>query len=311
MSAVTAGSWQINPADVSAIEAFLLRRMREFAAGDHASVYVGSGFDVRGLREWEPGDAMSAIDWAQSSINNFSPLITRQLEQNSAATVMVAADASLSTHCGPAGAQVRTTIHRCLAVLGLSAAFSQDRFGLVAFDDRCRPLGSLRPRAGKAHAMHCLSMYAQCVDERTRGDDGADSGELIAELESFLRSSSLLVLVSDCLLEGIDGLIERFALLTGEHDVILVMVDARPMFALPPVGAGWVEIFDVETGESRTVSRAAAAEMIGRVDEWQQAVVRQARSQGLDIVRVGAGRWELEEALSTCFAARRLQKLRG
>lgn len=299
-------SWLIDPADVSALETFLLRRMRDHTAGDHTSVYAGSGFDVMGLREWEPGDAMSAIDWAQSSLNNFSPLITRQLEQDSAATVMVAADASLSTHCGPAGAQLRTTIMRCLAVLGLSAAFCQDRFGLVAFDDRCRPLGTLRPRGGKAHAMHCLSLYAQCSD-----GDAVGSGDLIRELESHLRTSSLLVLASDCLLADIDDLIERFAALTGEHDVLVVMVDARPAFAVPPVSAGWLEIYDVETGETRTVSRAAAVQMLERIDEWQGAVMRHARTRGLDVVRVGAGRWQLEEALSACFARRRLQKLRG
>lgn len=298
--------WLINPADVSELEMFLLRRMREHTAGDHASVYAGAGFNVVGLRDWQPGDPMSAIDWAQSSLNNFSPLITRQLEQDSAATVIVAADASLSTHCGPGGAQLRTAILRCLAVLGLSAAFCQDRFGLVAFDDRCRPLGTLRPRGGKAHAMHCLSLYAQCSDG---GADG--SGDLIAQLESHLRTSSLVVLVSDCLLADIDDLIERFAVLTGEHDVLVVIVDARTAFALPSVSAGWLEIYDVETGEARTISRAAAAQMIERIEEWQRAVVLHARTRGLDAVRVGAGRWEIEETLSTCFARRRLQKLRG
>jgi hypothetical protein len=154
--------------------------------------------------------------------------------------------------------------------------------------------------------MHCLSLYAQCSDDRKAG-----SGELIPQLESHLRSSSLLVLVSDCLLAGIDELLERFAVLRGEHDVLVVMVDARPVFAVPPVSAGWLEIYDVETGESRTVSRADAAAMIERIDEWQTAMVRHARSRGLDIVLVGAGRWELEETLSTCFASRRLQKMRG
>ena len=50
-------------------------------------------------------------------------------------------------------------------------------------------------------------------------------------------------------------------MLTGEHDVLVVMVDARPAFAVPPINAGWLEFYDVETGETRTVSRAAAAEM--------------------------------------------------
>lgn len=299
-------SWLINPSEVSELETFLLRRMREHTLGDHASVFAGSGFDVAGLRDWEPGDAMSAIDWAQSSLNNFSPLITRQLEQDSTATVMVAADASLSTHCGPAGAQMRTTVLRCLAVLGLSAAFCQDRFGMVAFDDGCLPLASLRPRSGKSHAMHCLSLYAQCS---ARNDGG--SGDLIAHIESHLRSSSLVVVVSDCLLADFDALLERLAVLTGEHDVLLVTVDARPAFDLPRVSAGWLEIYDVETSETRVISRTAAEQMVQRIDEWQQSAMQDARLRGLDVVRVAGGRWELEEALCACFARRRLRKLRG
>ena len=49
----------INPPTCRADRAFLLRRMREYAAGDHASVIAGTGFNMVGLREWEPGDAMS------------------------------------------------------------------------------------------------------------------------------------------------------------------------------------------------------------------------------------------------------------
>lgn len=301
-----APAWSVDPADVSELEAFLLRRMRDHTAGDHKSVYAGSGFDVTGLRDWEPGDAMSGIDWAQSSLTNFSPLIVRQLEQDSVATVMVAADASLSTHCGPAGEQLRSAILRCLTVLGLSAALCQDRFGLVAFDDRGRPLGTLRPRGGKAHAMHCLSLYARCSSE-----GGEGSGDLRVELEAYLRSASLVVLVSDCLLADIDATIDGFAALAGEHDVLIVIVDARATFALPSVNAGWLEIADVETGETRTISRAAALQMVERIDDWQRAVEQRARARGLDVVRIGAGRWEMEEALAACFARRRLQKLRG
>jgi uncharacterized protein (DUF58 family) len=296
--------WWTDPADVTALEMFLLRRMREHTAADHASIYAGTGFNVVGLRDWEPGDPMSAIDWAQSSLNNFSPLVTRQLEQDSVATIMVVADASLSTQCGPPGAQLRTTILRCLAVLGLSAALCQDRFGVVTFDDRGRPIDSLRPRGGKAHAMHCLSLYARCAAR-----DGA--GDLLTHIESHLRTSSLVVLVSDCLSIEKDALIERLALLTGEHDVLIVMVDARAAFALPTVNSGWLDVYDVETGDMRTISRAAAVQMVERIETWQQQVVRDASGRGLDVVLVGAGRWELENALFACFARRRLQKLRG
>ena len=306
MSGRAASPWVIDTADVSALELFLLRRMREHASGDHASVFAGGGMDLRGLREWEPGDSMSDIDWAQSSIHNFSPLITRQFEQDSAATVMVAADASLSTRGGSPSAPMRATLLRCLAVLGMSAAFAQDRFGMVAFGDTGRPMRALRPRAGKAHVLHCLSQYVSCSESAERGE-----GDLMAQLEAHLRGNSLLVLLSDGLLASIDTLIERLAALSGEHDVLVVLVDAREAFAIPPVNAGWLETVDVETGETCTMSRAAALAMRERIAGWQAGVFHRAQARGVEVVIVDADRFRMAETLASCFTRRRLRKLRG
>ena len=82
------GSWKVGVAEeplvnlreIAEIELFIIKRMKEFTLGDHASVFKGSGFNFVGVRDWEPGDRMSSIDWAQSSMTNFSPLITRDFE---------------------------------------------------------------------------------------------------------------------------------------------------------------------------------------------------------------------------------------
>ena len=71
---------EINLQEIAEIELFILKRMKEFTLGDHASVFKGSGFNFVGIRDWEPGDRMSNIDWAQSSLNNFSPLVTREFD---------------------------------------------------------------------------------------------------------------------------------------------------------------------------------------------------------------------------------------
>ena len=115
--------------------------MKEFTLGDHASVFKGSGFNFVGMRDWEPGDRLSSIDWAQSSLTNFSPLITREFEQDSNATIVAVADASLSTRCGVARRADRRGHRRAVAAVGLSAVFFQDMFGLVTFDDRLRAAG--------------------------------------------------------------------------------------------------------------------------------------------------------------------------
>ena len=90
------------PSEIAEIELFILKRMKEFTLGDHASVFKGPGFNFVGVRDWEPGDRMSSIDWAQSSLTNFSPMITREFEQDSNAAIVAVADASLSTRCGVA-----------------------------------------------------------------------------------------------------------------------------------------------------------------------------------------------------------------
>src|SRR5678816_387704 len=113
----------VNLQEIAEIELFIIKRLKEFTLGDHASVFKGNGFNFVGVRDWEPGDRMSSIDWAQSSMTNFSPLITRDFEQDSNATIVAVADASLSTRCGVRGVPIAAAIARAVAAAGLSAMF--------------------------------------------------------------------------------------------------------------------------------------------------------------------------------------------
>src|SRR6185436_2878900 len=121
----------VNLTEIAEIELVILRRMREYTLGDHSSVFKGPGFNFVGIRDWEPGDRMSSIDWAQSSLTNFSPMIVRDFEQDSNAAIVAVADASLSTRCGVDGTMVAVAVARALAAVGLSATFFQDMFGVL------------------------------------------------------------------------------------------------------------------------------------------------------------------------------------
>lgn len=304
MSATAPDEMLVNPAEIAELEVFTLRRMREHTQGEHASIFSGAGFNVVGVREWEPGDPMSSIDWPQSSIRNFSPLITRQLEQDSTATLLLAADASRSTFFG-SEMTVRQAIARGIAVLGLSAAFCQDQVGMVVFDDRCKPVTVLRPRSGRGHVMHCLTSYASGTSE---GDVQSD---LVMQIRACLRTVSMVVVISDFLMADAPQLLDRLSRLAAQHDVLLVMIDARMAFELHAGDAGWIELYDVETGQTRTVSRRQLTRLREDIAQWQQQLARQAALRGMDLLLAGAGRGEMERALFEFFAARRLQKLRG
>ena len=180
--------------------------MKEFTLGDHASVFKGAGFNFVGLRDWEPGDRMSSIDWAQSSMTNFSPLITREFEQDSNAAIVAVADASLSTRCGMAGVTIATAIARAVAAAGLSAMFFQDRFGIVTFDERFGQLAAARPRIGRSHLLYCLDLYRRSLSQERDPDRVQD---IVSAIESQVRKASLVPVISDFLFPDAGALIAR------------------------------------------------------------------------------------------------------
>ena len=295
----------VDLSEIAEIELFIAKRMKELTLGDHAGVFKGPGFNFVGLRDWEPGDRTSSIDWAQSSLANFSPMITREYEQPSNAAIIAVADASLSTRCGAAGTPIAAAIARSIAAVGLSAVFCQDLFGLVTFDGSFRQIAASRPRIGKSHVVHCLDLYQACA----AADVSEQQGDFTATISAHLRRTSLVPVISDFLFADAGRVIAELSLLNAVHDVFLIMVDVRFAYRLPDVSAGWIDIFDVETGRTRTLSRRELRRLVTRIEDWQEEIQRRARDSDLDIVRVGLDRWEMETALVSFVAERRLRKL--
>lgn len=293
----------VSLADIAEIELFVLKRLRELTLGDHLSVFSGPGFDFVGLRDWEPGDRVTSIDWAQSSLSNFSPMVTRQYDQNSTATIVAVADGSLSTRCGPLGAPIASTVARAVAAIGLSAVFCQDLFGMITFDEGFRQLASARPGVGKSHVMYCLDLYAR----RQRIERPRAQVDVSATIGSHLRKTSIVPVISDFLFADAPRVVGELAMLNARHDVFLVVVDARAAFDLPTVGAGWVDTVDVETGRTQVVSRREFGRLGDRIEEWQQQILEIARDQDLDVLRIGPDRSAMETALVEFMAERRLR----
>lgn len=295
----------VSLADISEIELIILKRMKDVTIGDHRSRQHGSGFDFLGLRDWQAGDRPSAIDWAQSSLRNFSPLVVREFEQPSTATVSVIADRSASTACGADGVPIAAVIARAIATIGMSAVFFQDQFGLVTFNEGFETLGTLRPRTGKAHVVHCLDAYQRGIglQEATR------VGELGPTLSGYFRSTSLLPVVSDFLFDKPEGTLKQLARLNAVHDVFLVMIDSSFAFDLPPISGGWIETMDVESGKARVLSRAEYRRLGVRVREWQDTVEALAKGLDLAVVRIGRDTAASDIALSEFVAERRLRKM--
>lgn len=295
----------ISLADITEIELIILRRMKEVTLGDHRSHSHGPGFDYVGTREWQPGDGFSGIDWAQSSLTNFSPLIIREFAQPSTATVLAVADRSLSTRCGLDGVPIAASLARAIATIGLSAVFFQDLFGLMTFDAGMKDVSVVRPRIGRSHVMHCLDAY-----EHQRGLQEVKYVEsLSTTIASFVRRTALIPFISDFLFDDARSVLNELALLSSSHDTFVVLLDAAFAFELPRVSAGWIEIYDVETGQARVVSRSEAGKMSDRIRGWQDDVAKMALDFDLDVIRIGTDSVKSDLALAEFVSERRLRKV--
>ncbi len=278
--------------------------MREFTIGEHSSLFRGAGFNFVGLRDWQPGDRFETIDWPQSTLTNFSPLIVREFEQPSTSSVMAVADRSASTRCGIDGVPIAAIITRAIATIGMSAVFFQDSFGLMTFDRDFQGLAALRPRIGKGHVIHCLDAY----QSGTGLQEVRQGPSLSATLTGFLRKTSLVTVVSDFLADDVGPTLQELALVNSVHDVFVTLVDASFAFQVPRLSAGWVDAFDVESGRSRVMSRREAARLSDRTRGWQDEVARQAKDAGLDVIRLGLDPTKFDLALLEFVAERRLRR---
>jgi uncharacterized protein (DUF58 family) len=302
----------VNLDEIAEMELIVSRRLQERTAGEHRSRAEGAGFDFVGVRDWHSGDRLSAIDWPQSTFTNFAPLQVREFDQPSTATVMAVADLSLSTRCGVVRGLSRTeqatpissAVARAIAVIGLSAAFFQDRFGLIAFERDFSHLAGVAPRAGRNHVVHCLQAYLarQALEPVMHG------GSVSTTLAGSFRTTSLVPFISDFLFDEAFEMINELARLDATHDVFLVLIDSAFAFAMPDVSSNWIEVEDAETGTTRTVSRRTFAALGVRVREWQAQVEQAARDADLDVVRVGMDAQKDALALGEFVAERRLRK---
>ena len=226
--------------------------------------------------------------------------------------MILVADRSASTRCGAdpsatgdrRGLQIATLIARSIATIGMSAVFFQDSIGLVTFDEGFHTLGAVRPRIGKGQVIHCLEAY----QDGHGLQDLNNSGSLSATLTGFSRKTSMMPVISDFLFDGAPAFLKELSQVDNVHDVFIMMVDASFAFELPRVSAGWVEVYDVETGNTRMMSRRELSRQSERIRAWQDDVSRQAKALDLDVVRLGIDQVKFDVALIEWVAERRLRR---
>jgi hypothetical protein len=124
----------------------------------------------------------------------------------------------------------------------------------------------------------------------------------------FTRKTSMMPVVSDFLFDDAEAFLRELARTNDVHDVFVMLVDGSFAFQLPRVSAGWIEVFDVETGRTRMMSRRELGRQSERIRAWQDEIAAKAKSHDLDVVRLGLDQTKFDIALVEWVAERRLRK---
>jgi len=224
----------------------LLRKVQQLAfraryisehllAGQYHSHFRGKGMTFSGLRKYQFGDDVRAIDWNVTA--RYQEPHLKVFGEERALNLLLLVDVSASMHFGTTTQTKRGLAHELAAVLALAAHQNDDQVGLVLFSNGIEHV--VRPRKGYQHVLRLIRDMLDCqpVQQQTN---------LTTALQfamNMVRQKSIVCILSDFADTHYQPLLRLAA---ARHQVIgMHLSDVRER-EIPNVG--WLPVTDAETG---------------------------------------------------------------
>lgn len=239
-------------ATIRRIEIRSKRVVNTTLAGRYHSVFKGQGVNFAEVREYAPGDDVRQIDWNVTARAKVPHI--KLFHEDRELSVIIAADISASGEFGSQAQLRREVIAEITAILGLSAAYNNDRVGAVLFSDQIESFVPVRK--GRGHVLR-LIRDVLAVQPRQTGTSISAALRFVLQVQ---RRAGIVFLISDFIDAGYERMLQLAAM---QHDVVPIVVRDPLEQALPDMGL--VEVVDPESGRTivldtgRPATRAAYA----------------------------------------------------
>lgn len=232
--------------------------------GAYRAAFRGRGAHFDGVRPYEPGDDVRAMDWKVSARTG-DPHIKQFVEERELAVLLVVDDSG-SMRLGTPDTK-RDRAAEFAAAAALVAMRGGDRVGaLVA---HAGGIGYVPPRRGRNHVLRVIrAVLTQDADLR-----GTDLAGALQMAVRGLRQRGIVFVLSD-FLDPPETYARVLALVARRHDAVAVVSQDSLERQWPP--AGLINLRDAETGAQRVIDAASAS--------WRSAF--EARAQALHTTRV-------------------------
>lgn len=258
-------------------------------AGNYRSIFRGSGIEFSEAREYVPGDDVRRIDWNVTARMG-TPWVKEFVEERDLAVVSVVDRSPSMLVATPEGGRLRAAAE-LVALLGFSAAYNNDRTGLLLFSDSVDSY--VRPRRGTRHVLRQVRdvLLADVAPGRATA-----MGPALDHLSRVLLRRSVIFVISDFFTSGYAQSLQTLA---RRHDVIaLTLIDPFDV-ELPDVGL--LDVIHAETGRRLLVDTGSRAVR----EAYRDAAARRAAARDTRLTRAGVDRVEvrLDEDVAEPVAA--------
>jgi uncharacterized protein (DUF58 family) len=219
----------------------VIRRLDGLLQGDYRSLFRGAGLDLAGIREYQHGDDVRAIDWNVSARMNST--YVREYVEDREVTAWFLLDLSPSVDFGTVDAdrQKRTVLIDLVSTLARLLTRRGNRVGAVLYGSHVER--TIPPRGGRDQVLRLIDDLIR--HPRLDGSPLTDLAPLLDGGRQMIKRRSLVFIVSDFISEP--GWEKPLNLLNRRNEVVAVrLLDPREV-ELPDVGPVILE--DAETGE--------------------------------------------------------------
>lgn len=205
------------------LEIHTVRRAPSLLDGRYRSVFKGTGMDFDDLRQYQPGDDVSDIDWKSSSKSDV-PIIKQFVENRQRNILFVVDTGRNMATTAPSQESKRDVTVLSVGFLAYIAHLHGDNVGLVAGDAQRIKQVPLR------HFTNHVELILQTIDHEIVEDGPrSDLDRLLGRVLRTVTRRCMVIVVTDEARPGPEH--ERaLRLLRSRHEILVVTIgDANPV----------------------------------------------------------------------------------
>lgn len=256
----------------------VVRKLDGLLQGDYRSLFLGHGYDLAEVREYQAEDDVRYMDWNVTA--RMDHPYVRQYMEDREITAWLLLDLSASVEFGTARERKLDVAVEFSALLARLLTRHGNKVGAMLFSHGLDE--TVPPRGGYVQALRLTHQLLR--PDRRRRAGLTDLASVLDRAAETLRRRSLVFIVSDFFAEGWEGALARLA---QRHEVVAVWLWDPREEEIPPLGPLILE--DAETGEQLYVDTddgGFQARFRALVAERREGLARLFARYGIDLLRL-------------------------